>query len=132
MYQSLRHFVERFSTLSRPYQVTAVKSDRVQQESSAWELFTCDVWVYDVEPDKVKHEGQRAEFGPYFPYLPDCAAPLAPKETIGMMSHYFGRDDVLYRLYLPVHLRKLTVPQELVSVYYMRATMMQCIEDTWH
>lgn len=49
-----------------------------------------------VDPNEL-NEAKRAEFWSYFAYLAYPTAPLPPKETtIGTMSNYVDRDDVIY------------------------------------
>ena len=51
-------------------------------------------------------QAQQAEFGPYFEYLSDLKKQPSSSESRTFMSYYSEYGDLLYRSYLPGHLRK--------------------------
>ena len=66
---------------------------------------------------------QAAEYGQYIDYIQHTDAPLPEKETKTTMSYYSVQDGILFKSYLPGHLRKrstfrdqLVVPKALVGL----------------
>ena len=75
-----------------------------------------------IDPDKVR-AAQEAEYAPYMQYLRDDSAALPPRETTATMSYFFLNQGLLYKSYLPGHIRKrstfrdqLVIPQALIKL----------------
>ena len=91
---------------SRPYQVKSHNHDEIQPVESDRELFTSATDVFmSIDPEKLR-QAQQAEFGPYFEYLCDPKKRSPSSESRTSMSYYSENGSLLYRSYLPVHLRK--------------------------
>ena len=58
-----------------------------------------------IDPEKLR-QTQQAEFGPYFEYLSDPKKQPPSSELRTSMSYYSENGGLLYRFYLPGHLRK--------------------------
>lgn len=58
-----------------------------------------------VNDEKLKEE-QTAEYGQYIDYITDDKVPIPDRETISTMSYYSLQDGLLFKYYLPRHLRK--------------------------
>ena len=90
----------------RPYQVKAHNLDENQPVESDRELFTSATNVsMSIDPEKLRQTLQ-AEFGPYFEYLCDPKKRSPSSESRTSMSYYSEHGGLLYRSYLPGHLRK--------------------------
>ena len=90
----------------RPYQVNSHNLDEIQPVESDRELFTSATDVFmSIDPEKLR-QAQQAEFGPYFEYLCDPKKRPPSKESRTSMSYYSENGGLLYRSYLPGHLRK--------------------------
>ena len=91
---------------SRPYQVKSHNLDEIQPVESDRELFTSATDVFmSMDPEKLR-QAQQAEFGPYFEYLCDPKKRPPVSESRTSMSYYSENGGLLYRSYLPGHLRK--------------------------
>ena len=67
-----------------------------------------------IDSEKLR-QAQQAEFGPYFEHLCDPKKRPPSGESRTSMSHYSENGGLLYRSYLPGHLRKRsTFPDQLV------------------
>ena len=111
------------------YEVSPDKLDDVQPVQSDRELFTAASHVVSatnvfqsVDLDKLR-EKQREQFGDYVQYLVRDDAPLPANETATTMSYYSLQDGLLFKSYLPGHLRKrstfidqLVVPRDLTGL----------------
>ena len=90
----------------RPYQVNSHNLDEIQPVESDRELFTSATDVFmSIDPEKLR-QAQQAEFGPYFEYLCDPKKRPPSNESRTSMSYYSENGGLLYRSYLPGHLRK--------------------------
>ena len=90
----------------RPYQVNSHNLDEIQPVESDRELFTSATDVFmSIDPEKFR-QAQQAEFGPYFEYLCDPKKRPPSNESRTSMSYYSENGSLLYRSYLPGHLRK--------------------------
>ena len=90
----------------RPYQVNSHNLDEIQPVESDRELFTSATDVFmSINPEKLR-QAQQAEFGPYFEYLCDPKKRPPSSESRTSRSYYSGNEGLLYRSYLPGHLRK--------------------------
>ena len=91
---------------SRPYQVNSHNLDKIQPVESDRERFTraTDVFM-SIDPEKLRL-AQQAEFGPYFEYLCDPKKRPPSSESRTSMSYDSENGSLLYRPYLPGHLRK--------------------------
>ena len=91
---------------SRPYQVNSHNLDEIQPVESYRERFTnaTDVFM-SIDPEKLR-QAKQAEFGPYFEYLCDPKKRPPSNESRTYMSYYSENGGLLYRSYLPSHLRK--------------------------
>ena len=90
----------------RPYQVNSHNLDEIQPVESDRELFTSATDVFmSIDPEKLR-QARQAEFGPYFEYLSDPKKRPPSSESRMSMSYYSENGGVLYRSYLPGHLRK--------------------------
>ena len=58
-----------------------------------------------IDPEKLR-QAQQAEFGPYFEYLCNPKKRPPSSESRLSMSYYSENGGLLYRSYLPGHLRK--------------------------
>lgn len=113
----------------RPYQISADKLNDLEPVRSDRELFNIkSVFVsatnvfMSVDQNKLR-TAQAGEYGRYIEYITQTDAPLPEKETRTTMSYYSVQDGVLFKSYLPGHLRKrstfrdqLVVPKALVSL----------------
>ena len=91
---------------SRPYQVNSHNLDEIQPVESDRELFTSATDVFmSIDTEKLR-QAQQAEFGPYFEYLCDPKKRPPSSESRTSMSYYSENGGLLYRSYLPGHLRK--------------------------
>ena len=63
-----------------------------------------DVFM-SIDPEKLR-QAQQAEFGPYFEHLCDPKKRLPSSLSRTSLSHYSQNGDLIYRPYLPGHLRK--------------------------
>ena len=107
----------------RPYQVNPYNLDEVQPVENDHELFTSATYVFmSIDPEKLR-QAQQAEFGPYFEYLsgPKKRPPSSGSRT--SMPYCSENGDLLYRSYLPGHLRKrstfrdhLVIPSACISM----------------
>ena len=100
-------------------EINLVESDR--------ELLASIVSVFPtLDPEKLI-EGQKSEFRPYFKFLDDPDhSPLPRRETRHCGSNLFMVDGVLYRSYLPGHLRKrISFRDQLVVPSVLRSLIMQ-------
>ena len=89
----------------RPYQVNSHNLDKVQPVESGRELFTSATDVFmSIDPEKIR-QAQQAEFGPYFEYISDPKKQPSPSESRTSMSYYSENGGLLYKSYLPGHLR---------------------------
>ena len=91
----------------RPCQVNSQELDEIQPVESDRELFTSATHVFmSIDPEKLR-KTQQAEFGPYFEYLSDPNQQPPSSESRTSMSYYYNENGgLLYRSYLPGHLRK--------------------------
>ena len=90
----------------RPYQVNSHNLDEIQPVESDRELFTSATDVFmSLDPEKLR-QAQQAEFGPYFEYLCDPKKRPPSNESRTSMSYYSENGGLLYKSYLPGHLRK--------------------------
>ena len=90
----------------RPYQAKSHNLVDIQPVESDHELFTSATDVFlSIDPEKLRL-AQQAEFAPYFEYLcdPKERPPLSESRT--SMPYYSENGGLLYRSYLPGHLRK--------------------------
>ena len=114
----------------RPYQISADKLDNLEPVRSDRELFGVkSVFVsatnvfMSVDQEKLR-SAQAVEYGRYIDYTPQADAPLPEKETKTTMSYYSVQDWLLFKSYLPGHLRKrstfrdqlVVVPEALVGL----------------
>ena len=91
---------------SRPYQANSHNLDKVQPVESDRERFTSATDLFmSIDPEKLR-QAQQAEFGPYFEYLCDPKKRPPSNESRTSMSYYSENGGLLYRSYLPGHLRK--------------------------
>ena len=114
---------------NRPFQVSPNKLDSVQPVLSDRELFTVDpnfvsaTEIFEsVNHDKLCKQ-QAKEYGEYIQYILDDEAPLPQRETATTMSYYSIQNGLLFKSYLPGHLRKrstfhdqLVIPQDLTGL----------------
>ena len=90
----------------KPYQVNSQNLDEIQPVESDRELFTSATDVFmSIDSEKLRQVHQ-AEFGPYFEYLSDPKKQPPSSESKTSMSYYSENGGLLYRSYLPGHLRK--------------------------
>ena len=89
----------------RPYQVISHNLDDIQPDESDRELFSSATDVTSIDPEKLRH-AQQAEFEPNFEYLSDPKKQPPSSESRTSMSYYSKNGGLLYRPYLPGHLRK--------------------------
>ena len=107
----------------RPYQVNSHNLDEIQPVESDREPFTSATDVFmSIDPEKLR-QAQQAEFGPYFEYLCDPKKRPPSNESRTSMSYYSENGGLLYRSYLPGHLRKrstfrdqLVIPSACISM----------------
>ena len=76
-----------------------------------------------VDQEKLRSPTQAVEYGLYVDYSQNPSAQLPEKETKTTMSYYSVQDGLLYKSYLPGHLRKIStfrdqmvVPKALVGL----------------
>ncbi|MEM7282981.1 MAG: DDE-type integrase/transposase/recombinase [Pseudomonadota bacterium] len=120
----------------QPFQFSADKLDNLKPVQSDRELFTVKS-IYNsatnvfMSVDKVKLQAeQMKEYGPYIRYLTEDDAPIPEKETLASMSYYSIQDDILYRSYLPGHLRKRgTFRDQLVLPEALRGFVLHSCHD---
>ena len=100
-----------------------VESDR--------ELFANIVSVFPTLGPEKLIEGQKLEFGTYFKFLDYLNhSPLPQRETLQSASNLFIVDGVLYRSYLPRHLRKRSsFRDQLMLRSAFRSLLMQACHD---
>ena len=80
--------------------------DEVQPVESDRELFTSATDVFmSIDSEKLR-QVQQAEFEPYFGYLSDPKKQPLSSESRTSTSYYSKNEGLLYRSYLPGHLRK--------------------------
>ena len=80
--------------------------DKIQPVESDRKLFTSATNVFmSIDSEKLR-QAQQAEFGPYFEYLSDPKKKPSSSESRTSMSYYSENEGLLYRSYLPGHLRK--------------------------
>lgn len=117
------------SAPNRPFQVSPNKLDSVQPVHSDRELFTVDpnfvsaTEIFEsVDRDKLC-KSQAKQYGEYIQYILDDEAPLPRNETATTMSYYSVQNGLLFKSYLPGHLRKrstfrdqLVLPQDLTGL----------------
>ena len=96
----------------QPYQVSAHKLDELKPFRSDRELlYTASVFVIatnlfeSVDQERLR-ETQRAEYGEYIGYILDSNAPISERETLKTTLYYSVQDGVLFKSYIPGHLRK--------------------------
>ena len=90
----------------KPYQVNSHNLDEVQPVESDRKNFTSATDVFmSIDPEKLR-QPQQAEFGPYFEYLSDPKKQPSSNESRTSMSYYSENGSLLYRSYLPGHLRE--------------------------
>ena len=90
----------------RPYQVNSHILDKIQPVESDRERFTSATDVFmSIDPEKPR-QAQQAEFGSYFEYLSDSKKRPPSSESRTSRSYYSENGGLLYRSYLPDHLRK--------------------------
>ncbi|CAB1112072.1 unnamed protein product [Ectocarpus sp. CCAP 1310/34] len=92
---------------TRPYQLDADQLHNVRPVHSDRELFTVSATevFQSVNHDKLR-EKQMDEYGDYIKYILHENAPLPDRETETTMSYYSIQDGLLFKSYLPGHLRK--------------------------
>lgn len=91
----------------RDYEVSARNLDEIAPVESDRELFASAVSVFPTIDVPRLLEAQTDEFGPYFDYLKlPKSAPVPSKQSEHTMSHFFLQEELLYRSYLPGHLRR--------------------------
>ena len=112
----------------RPYQVSADKPDNQELVRGDRELFSVASAVVSatnifmsVDQEKLR-SAQAVEYGLYIDYIQHENAPT-PKETKTIMSYYSVQGSLLFKSYLPGHLRKRStfrdqsvVPEALVGL----------------
>lgn len=115
----------------RAYEVHADNLDDLCVVESDRELFASAVSVFPTLDPVKSIEGQKSEFGLYFEYISNHdKAPLPPRETVQSASNFFVVDGVLYRSYLPGHLRKRSsFRDQLVVPLVLRPLVMQACHD---
>ena len=96
----------------QPYQVSADKLNELKPVRSDRELFNAaSVFISatnlfeSVDQERLR-ETRRAEYGEYIDYIIDSNAYLPDKATLTTMSYYSVQDGLLFKSYLPGHLRK--------------------------
>ena len=91
----------------RDYEVSAHNLDVVAPVESDRELFASALSVFPVvDPSKLL-ASQTEEFGSYFDFLIlPKTAPVPVKQTKHSIRHFYLRDGILFRSYLPGHLRR--------------------------
>ena len=90
----------------RPYQVKSHNLDEIQPVESDRELFTSATGVFmSIDPEKLR-QAQQAEFGPHLEYLSDSKKQLPSSESRTSTSYFSENGSLLYRSYLPGHLRE--------------------------
>ena len=75
-----------------------------------------------IDPEKLR-QAQQAEFGPYFEYLCDPNKRPLSSESRTSMSYYSENGGLLYRSYLPVHLRKRSTFRDQLLIPSARIPM---------
>ena len=91
----------------RPYEVSADKLDTLRPVTSDRELFTVSAMkVFESVDHETLREKQTAEYGEYIKYITEDKAPLPDNESPTTMSYYSVQDGLLFKSYLPGHLRK--------------------------
>ena len=122
----------------RPHQANSHNLDEIQPVESDRKLFTSvtDVFI-SIDPEKLR-QAQQAEFGPYFEYIFDPKKRLPSSESRTSMSYYSenGGRGVLYRSYLPGHLRKrstfrdqLVIPSACIPMVLHACLITLCLVD---
>ena len=90
----------------RSYQAKSHNLDEIQPDESDRKLFTSATDVFmSIDPEKLR-QAQQAEFRPYFEYLSDPKKQPPSSESRTSMSYYSENGGLLYRSFLPGHLRK--------------------------
>ena len=72
---------------------------------------------------------QAAEYGRYIDYIQHTDAPLPEKETKTTMSYYLVQDGILFKSYLPGHLRKSTFRDQLVVAKALVGLILHAYHD---
>ena len=89
----------------RPYQMNSRNLDDIQPVESDRELFTSATDIFmSIDPQKLR-QAQQAEFGPYVEYLSGPKKQSPSSESRTSMPYYSENGGLLYRSYLPGHLR---------------------------
>ena len=92
--------------ISRPYQVNSHNLDEIKPAESDRKRFTSATDVFmSIDPEKLR-QAQQAEFGPPLEYLCDPKKRPPSSESRSSLSYYSENGGLLYRSYLPGHLRK--------------------------
>ena len=115
----------------RAYEVHSDYLNELSLVESDRELLASIVSVFPtLDPEKLI-EGQKSEFRPYFKFLDDPDhSPLPRRETLQSATNFFIVDGVLYRSYLPGHLRKRSsFRDQLVVPSVLRSLIMQACHD---
>ena len=100
----------------RPYQVNSHNLDKIQPIESDRELFTSATDVFmSIDLEKLR-QAQQAEFGPYFKYLSDPKKQPPSSESRTSMPYYNKNGGLLYRFYLPGHLRKRSTFRDQLAI----------------
>ena len=90
----------------RPYQVNSHNLDEIQPVESDRELFTSATDVFmSIDSEKLR-QARQAEFRPYFKYISDPKKQPPSNEPRTSMSFYSENGGLIYRSYLPGHVRK--------------------------
>ena len=115
----------------RPYQVSADKLNEVQPVTSDRELFSVSATsVFESIDEQQLRNKQQAEYGEYIRYIENEDAPLPEQETTTTMSYYSVQDGILFKSYLPGHLRKRsTFKDQLVLPANLTGLVMHAYHD---
>ena len=118
--------------ITRPYQVAADKLHDVRPVTSDRELFTVSATqVFEsVDHDRLREKQGSKEYGDYIKYILHDDAPLPDGETATTMSYYSLQDGLLFKSYLPGHLRKRsTFKDQLVLPHDLTGLVMHAYHD---
>ena len=110
---------------SREYELSASNLHDVAPVESDRDLFMSAVSVFPtVDPAKLV-DLQKEEIYPHFEYLrAPISAPLPNGQSKYTMSYFFLNEGLLFRSYLPGHIKKRsTFQDQLVAVSYTHLTL---------
>ncbi|MEP5375795.1 MAG: hypothetical protein ABJQ14_08350, partial [Hyphomicrobiales bacterium] len=81
-----------------------VRSDR--ELFNVKSVFASATNVFMPADQEKLRSARAAEYGPYIDYIQHAEAPLPEEETKATMSYYSVQHGMLFKSYLPGHLRK--------------------------